>query len=389
MPRLNRNLSFLFVLNIAVSFSINLIQPLFPLYLASLDASEVNIGFVIASASLAATALMLPSGMMMDRVGRKRMMLISVILSTFPPFFIALLSDWRVVFPFYIVFNAAFPFFVPARMALIAENATPENRGSMFGLMNVAWPIGGILGPLLSGYLAESYGWGPPFLVCSAINGLSLFPALMISESGREEVAHTEPAGKASLMDRQYLFSMVLFFLFHLATATGLGGVRTILPIYLKNQLHLSTILIGLFFTSSSLLSLITQIPGGWLSDKYGRKRLIIACIIFIPLFFILWNFIDNWVTLLFLHTMAFGLWSLTWPATQALLSDSVPPELIGSAFGVRMTGTRLGFTLGPIIAVYLYSSLSHTSPFLTSSIFFIITIPISLLLKEYQRTKR
>lgn len=102
-----------------------------------------------------------------------------------------------------------------------------------------------------------------------------------------------------------------------------------------------------------------------------------------IPLLYAVWPLIDNWGVLLVLNSVAFGLWSMTWPATLALLSDHVPPELRGSAFGVRMTGVRLGFTIGPIIAGYLYIVKGSMAPFLASAASYLLGIPLALLLKE------
>jgi MFS family permease len=164
---------------------------------------------------------------------------------------------------------------------------------------------------------------------------------------------------------------------------TGQGCVNMILPLFLKNQMGLSTSLIGLFFTGSSVLTLVTQIPSGWLADRYGRKKLILACIAPIPFLYGAWPFIDNWIVLLVLNSTAFGLWSMTWPATLALLSDFVPPQLRGSAFGVRMTGVRLGFTIGPLVAGYLYSAIGGVTPFMASAAFYILGIVLAMFLRE------
>lgn len=81
MIGLDRNLWLLFALNLAVGFSNQLIGPLFPLYLENLSASEMKIALVMSLASVAATALMLPSGLLIDRIRKKRMLLMSVVLS--------------------------------------------------------------------------------------------------------------------------------------------------------------------------------------------------------------------------------------------------------------------------------------------------------------------
>jgi MFS family permease len=287
------------------------------------------------------------------------------------------------VAPFYMVFNVAFSFFVPSRMAMIAESATPQNRATLFGLMNMVWPISGTIAPTLSGYIVDSFGWGLPFYVAGGIMVASLLPTLLLSEGEGVPLEASDEPKDSSLLDPRYLSFIVLFFAFHLAMTTGQGGVNTVLPIFLKNQMGLSTSYIGLFFTGSSMLTLVTQVPSGWLADRYGRKKLIVACMAPIPLLYAVWPLIDDWVVLLVLNSVAFGLWSMTWPATLALLSDHVPPELRGSAFGVRMTGVRLGFTVGPLIAGYLYSAKGSRAPFLASAASYLLGISLALLLKE------
>jgi len=376
----------LFALNLAVSLSSQLVQPLFPLYLVGLHASEVEVGLVIALSSAVATALMLPSGLLIDRIGRRRILLLSVVMAAIPIFFLSFIGDLGAVTLLYTIYNAAFSFFIPARMALISESATPQNRATLFGLMNIAWPIGGIVSPVLSGYLIEAFDWSICFLTSAAIIGVSVVPTALLREK-RAEPRPAEPgAPRVSLLDRRYLPQMVMFFAFHLVMTTGIGGVNMILPLFLESQYHLSYYLIGLFFTTTSVVTLLTQIPSGYLADRYGRKRLLAACIAPIPVLVGVWPFVDNWVTLLMLYTAAQGLWSMTWPSTLALVSDSVPAEVIGAAFGVRMTGIRLGFTVGPIFAGLLYSASGAAAPFLAAALFHLLGIPLALLFRDSRR---
>lgn len=383
MLGLNRNLWLLFALNIAIGFSNQLIGPLFPLYLENLGATELEIGLVISISSIAATALMFPSGVLIDKVGKKRMLIASVVFAFVPLFLMASVKNWMMVTPFYLVFNAAFALFIPSRMAMIAESATSSNRATLFGVMNMAWPISGIFAPTLSGYIIEEFGWTIPFYIAGAILVVSILPTLLLRERdvSAEEVA--EEKGTSSLREPRYFRVVALFFIFHLAMTTGQGSISTVLPLFLKNEMALSTSTIGLFFTGSSILTLLTQYPSGRLADRFGRKKLILACIAPIPLLYAAWPFIGDWVVLLVIYSLAFGLWSMTWPASLALLSDFVPAELRGSAFGVRMTGTRLGFTVGPFFGGYLYSAIGGGSPFIAAAASFLLGSIIALFLRE------
>jgi len=372
----------LFLLNMAVSFSSQLIQPLFPLYLKGLGVSEVGIGIAVAIGSISATALMLPSGMLADRLGRKRLLLIGVALSSASPFLIVAVSDWRLTIPFYMMFCSSFSFFVTTRMTLVAESATAENRARLFGLMNLAWPIGGITAPYFSGLTIESFGWNTTFMLSGCIGIASLIPTLLIREK-RLKTLEEKAKSRMSPFIRDHIGLLALFFSFHVFETTGLGMVDLALPLLMEDRFHLSYHLIGLFFTGANLVTLITQIPSGYLADRYGRRRLIIACISGIPIALGLWLFMDDWVSMLILYVTAQGLWSMTWPATLALLTDSVKPEVLGTAFGIRMTGVRLGFTVGPAVSGVIYGFLGHPAIFMTAALLYAASIPLARLFKE------
>jgi MFS family permease len=380
--KLDRYFWLLFAIGLVGVISIQLIFPLFPLFLESHGASEMELSFVISLSSLATTALMIPIGFLMERVGKKRMLLIGLLIWTATPVFIGSARNWRTVAPLYIFYNLAEAFVGPARMTMIAEYATPESQATVFGIMSMDWPVGGIVSPPLSGFLAERWGWYLPFQVAAIVMALSLVPALMLKDR-KEGGTQEERINAFTIFRREYLTTISLFFLFACALSTGQSVVSTMLPVFLKNQMYLSLSSIGLFFTGSSVLSLLSQVPGGWLADRYGRKRVILTFLLPIPLIFSAWAMVSDWVAMLFLYSLFAGCLGMMGSASLALMSDSFPSELKGAAFSVRMTGFRMGSIVGPLLGGYLYSSLSPKSPFIAAALLFFIGIPLVYLIKE------
>jgi DHA1 family multidrug resistance protein-like MFS transporter len=380
--KLDRNLWLLFAIGIVGVVSLQLIMPLFPLFLDSHGASEMEISFVISLSSLATTVLMIPVGFLMERVGKKRMILIGLLIWTATPVLIGSARTWRTAAPLYMVYNLADVFVGPTRMTMISEYATPESQATVFGIMSMDWAVGGIVSPPLSGFLAERSGWHLPFQVAAIVMALSLVPALMLKDK-KEGGTQEERVSALKIFRREYLATISLFFLFACALSTGQSVVSMMIPIFLKNQMDLSLSSIGLFFTGSSVLSLLGQVPGGWLADRYGRKRVILAFLLPIPLIFTAYAMTSDWVAMLVLYSLFAGCLSMMGSASLALMSDSFPSELKGAAFSVRMTGFRMGSIVGPLLGGYLYSSYSPKSPFVAAALLFFISIPLVYLIKE------
>jgi DHA1 family quinolone resistance protein-like MFS transporter len=383
MDALKKRLINLFALNVAFSTSMQMIQSLFPLYLRGLNATEIEIGLVMALGSISAMVTMIPSGLLIGKVGKKKLLLISVFLIAIPPLVFITLNDWRYIIPFFMMFSTSMSFFAPTRMSLVAENAGQQNVASLFGIMNLAWPIGGIVSPVVSGYIIERMGWNQVFIVSFSISALSLIPLFMIDIGETSSSEIMEKGLLSNLPGKESLPVVGKFFFLNFLQTIGLSGVFVILPLYLKDIYELSPSLIGLFFTFANVISLFTQIPSGYLADRFGKRRLMMGVVLPVPVLFFIWGYANNWLILLVLFSLSYCLWSMTWPPALALLSESFPPNMRGTAFGVMMTAERFAFSIGPIISGYMYSSINSVYPFYLTSVTYMLSLIPIYLMKE------
>jgi ACS family glucarate transporter-like MFS transporter len=379
---LNRNLRYLFILNLAFGFSVQLITPLFPLFLSNLGASAAENATVISLGGLVSTVLMLPSGLLLDRIGRRVLLIGSAVVNMVSIFLLIFTKNWQQVTPVFILYSASWALFIPARMAMITADSAPEKRGAVFGIMNTSWPIAGVISPIISGYLIESVGWNQVFIVGAAVNALSIVSGFRIQR--RENRGSSSiGAGFSELFKEDYAKILLTFFIYGALMSTALGGVNLIIPLYLESKFLLSASQIALFFTVQSFITLVTQMPIGSLSDRYGKKRTILSLIFTIPFLIASWHFVGDWRIMLVLNSIGFGLWTMTWPATLSLLSESVPERLVGAAFGTNNTGTRLGQTIGPIIASFFYVNFFYTAPFLVSGMICLVAVLVAFRLED------
>jgi MFS family permease len=380
---LNRELAILFAINVAIGMTSQLVQPLFPLYLKEIGASDIENALVISVGNLTSTLLMLPSGVLLNRYGKRAFLVLASLTSGISVLLMAFTGNWTLVIPLNMLLNASMCFFVPSRLAIIAENATQTNRASLFGIMNLAWPIGGVIGPLLGGYLAETVGWGTVFVIAGVVSLAAIYPSLKVSDAGGTEPQLKEQKGNESIRDMKYMGPISMLFIFQTLATASMAGVNMILPIYLRDRFGLSYATIGAFFTGSNILLIFTQLGAGYIADKYGRWRLLLVCSALAPLAIASWVLFDGWVALLGVYCIAFGLWSLTWPPILAIITDLLPARLRGVGFGLNMTGSRLGFTLGPMFAGALYAAPWSSLPFLAAAAIYALGFPFAYLLKD------
>ncbi len=374
-----RELVLLFLINTLMSLGMNLTNALWPLYVQSLGATVLQVSFLISITGIAGTLLRVPSGVISDTYGRRTIIIVSIALAVAPPVLYTFSSHWEHLVPWGILYAIAFALYMPSRMAIVADYTSVETRLQVFSIMNLAFPLGNLISPTLSGLLEATYGWNAIFYVASALYLVCLVPGLALPpplhQGGIERGEDAPPRSRLSVA---FVRSLVAFFLFDFFTGLGAGSVSAITPIYLTERFQVSTAEVGLFLSLGfGLTTMLTQIPAGVVAERVGRKRFIAVCYALIPLLSLLWTIIDSVLLLLPVQMAINGLWTMTWPAFLTLLMDHVPSTRRGVAAGITQAGIMLGFTVGPTIGGYLWEFLGPLVPYYASALFFVLCLPI------------
>jgi DHA2 family multidrug resistance protein len=132
---------------------------------ASLSASQDTINWVLTS-YIVSSAIALPiSGWLADKVGRKRLLLISVMLFTIASVLCATATSLTEMVLFRALQGVGGAFIVPLAQATLFDINPPEKHGQAMALFGGGVMIGPILGPVLGGWLTDNYNWRWVFLV--------------------------------------------------------------------------------------------------------------------------------------------------------------------------------------------------------------------------------
>jgi MFS family permease len=174
-----------------------------------------------------------------------------------------------------------------------------------------------------------------------------------------------------------------------LVSSLAIDLISPIWPIYIKSSLGASMTELGLVFSIGNAIAALMQIPGGFLSDKYGRRRLhILGTLIatFPPLMYAL---AGNWLDLVpwvMLSGFATGLYV---PIRWAIIADVSSTETMASAYSWTNISWLIGSTAAPFIGGIVADSFGIQFPFIACFLLRLAVFPLTLLMQETRRNRQ
>ncbi len=166
---------------------------------ASLGATQESVNWVLTS-YIVASAIALPiAGWLSDRMGRKRLMVWAVIGFTIASFLCAIAQSLPEMVAFRILQGVSGAFLVPLAQATLFDINPPERHARAMALFGGGVMIGPILGPVLGGWLTDSFDWRWVFLVNVPIGAITLLMLLRFMPAGEVEKRRFDLFGFAML----------------------------------------------------------------------------------------------------------------------------------------------------------------------------------------------
>jgi MFS family permease len=237
------------------------------------------------------------------------------------------------------------------RDALIADSVDPRVRGKAFGFHRAADHAGAVLGPLIAFALLERAGieLRTLFLLAAIPAALSLAALLVgVREAPKraETIAETavRPARLRDLRGRFWGFLVVIF-------VFTLGNSADAFLLLRAEQIGVPLAQLPLLWAMLHVVKSAASTPGGALSDRVGRRPLLIAgWVLFAAVYFAFGRVTAVWqIWALFgVYGIYFG---LTEGTEKALVADLVPASARGTAFG----GFNLAISLGALPASVIF----------------------------------
>src|SRR5215203_2844017 len=371
--------------------SSEIIYPLLPTFLAlTLGASPFAIGLIEGFAESIASILKLFSGYLSDRFGnRKFPVFVGYSLAAVVRPLLSFVTSWPQVLFVRMTDRIGKGIRGAPRDALLAATVPEHARGLAFGFNRAADHLGAIVGPIVA-FLLLTYMAADPstptarayqkvFLFASIPVAIGLFVNVFFVREKKKPVEEPDALPiKFSLrtFDPNFKRFLVVVALFTLSNSTDAFLLLR------AQQVGIAPAMLPLLWMALHFSKLFSSIVGGDLSDRLGRKTLILTGWVIYAVVYAGFAFADSawhaWA-LFIVYGLYFG---LTEGVEKALVADLVDDEKRGTAFGFY--NLAYGITVFPasIIFGYVWSKFGAESAFLMSAVISVIASACLLTVK-------
>ena len=374
-----------------ISIVMNMTMATLPIYGKQIGGSNVLAGFITATFTLSALFFRPLFGNLLDRKGRKKILLIGI--------FIFALSVLSYIFAYTIIILLFFRFMQGIGFSghstgsgtIVADIVPTDRMGEGIGYFGIANIIGSAIGPTIGLYIINYFHYQYLFIFSGILSVSALLIAFIINyEKNKEKefidypnkntedlIEDTELTDKISLDKQSFIektalpSSIILIFI-----ALTYGSIITFISIYARNK---GIENIGIFFVCYAVALLLTRVNMGKIIDKYGINNVMIPGLILLFLSLILLAFAESLITFLitaFLYGFGYG---VVFPTLNTVMVKVCPPSRRGAGNATFFSAMDIGVGFGSVLWGFISDVFGFAYVYITASLSIILALILYL----------
>ena len=358
-------------------------SPVLPLYIHALGGKEIIIGLISAFSPLAGMLFSFPVGILSDRIGRKKLLIISGVIFVISPLLYLMVQSPVWLIPIRFFHGLATAILGPVASAIIVS-AYSKSKGEKLGIYSSSTLIGRTLAPMLGGFII-SYFANPAIPIASfrlvyVAAFILAVPVFILILFIKDEKQKTAPITKnAFYLDLKYFFTNRRLFstaIVEMATYFAYGAFETYLPLYLT-QFNIPVYQIGLIFSIQILSIALSKPLFGKLADKIDKRKQILGGILLLGIAMGVIGLFHSIISVLIIGII-FGLGlSFSTIATSTYAAEVTKKDKLGASFGGLSAIMDVGQTIGPLLTGIIITYFSFKLGFTLSLILAFISAVI------------
>lgn len=343
-----------------------MVVPILGRYADRFGASGFEVGLLFTSFSIAQFFFAPFMGRLSDRIGRKPVIIISLLGTAVGSFVTGAAGTLWLLFLGRFL-DGASGASVSVAQSAITDIAPPEQRARLLGMLGAAFGVGFVLGPAIGG-LAALGGPHVPFYVAGVFALCNAVAAFIRLPETNQNIGKVRDA--TQIASRRRSFAWNRFTMTALLSGTAFAGFEATFSLFGERRFQLTEGSAAAVFLVVGVMLVIVQ--GGLigpLTKAFGSERLLTAGFATLIAGFIVLSIAEVWV-LLFLALALLSLGQgLVTPSLTSVVADSVLPERRGEVLGVQQSAGALSRIIGPAIAGLLFDHAGVAWPYVVAAV--------------------
>ena len=381
----NETLLILCVEGMLMLMAMGQVSPILALYARQFGINMAMVGLIITSFAIASAVMDIPAGRIAGRLGRRPTLIAGSLVLAVGSMGCAVAPTYWLFLACRFVQGIGYALYTTTAMIMLADISTVNNRGNNMGLyMGSTW-IGFGLGPVTGGFIGQYFGLPAVFLVyaffclVAAIWAYLRLPETrpLPDNQASKDTGGRLPAAEESLSIKNLLHNpnfilicIVAFCIFF----TNNGSRYQILPLLSQDRLGLTTGEIGIAVTVIAAVNIVVLLIIGRLSDKVGRKPMVLPGCVLIAASLVMWMLSASYLFML-LSCVIFGIGiGITGPTPAAYVADILSGRNSAGGMSLFRAACDLGFVVGPVFQGWLADLNGYNLPLIFNAALLLVT---------------
>jgi MFS family permease len=354
----NRNIRLALLGSIFIQIGMGIFMVIYNFYVRELGYAEDVNGKIISMNSLATALILIPAGILSDRLGRKKVMLFGALITGFLLIFRSITEAQNLLILFGFLTGLAMAFVMVSGIPWLAENSTDEQRVHLFSIQFAVMTGANVIGSILGGALTDLFSLGftevvsirYTLLIGAIIFLIGIIPMTKFKEHRKAKIKNKSPIKGHLKLEKNKYTMIILFAIPALLIGFGAGLVIPYLNLYFSDRFAASNTMIGFIISLGQAATAIAIIIGPLVVRKVGEvKAVVILQLLSLP-FLLLTAFTEHlWLAAVgFLFRQA--LMNAGNPIQSSLMMSMVDDSVKGLANSVNQMVFNLGWAvMGPV----------------------------------------
>jgi MFS family permease len=359
---------------VAVGFGI--IAPTIPLFAKSFGVNNAQVGLIISSFALARFASGLFAGKLVDKFGERIVYTTGVGFVALSSFAAAFSQNYEQLLIYRAAGGLGSSMFSVAAGSIVLRAVDDTRRARAQSLYNGSFLLGMMAGPVIGGFLTAISLRAPLFiyavlLVISSAAGGFLLRNSVLAARPTEKSSKEKTSLREVLLSKPYLIALIISFC---SSSIFFGMSRSILPLFMVEELKSTASFLGIGFTIASVIQGILLLKAGSISDKNGRRfsALIGSSLVTLSVAILLFTY-QPWIFLLSMAISGVGAAFLS--TTPSAIVGDVMKGKGGQVIALFQMSGDAGAMIAPIALGFIADHYGFRPAFAVSALLMFIAV--------------